>query len=92
MNEIDIFVTTAGNFKIIRLDHMQKMRNNAIVGNTGHLDKDIQMAELEEFPGIKVETSSRKWIVLFSHMVIGLLSSPLAAFSTLVVPLATRLS
>jgi adenosylhomocysteinase len=34
---------------------MQKMKNNAIVGNIGHFDNEIQMAELEGFPGIKVE-------------------------------------
>merc|ERR1711985_81949 len=55
VGEIDIFVTTTGNFNIITLDHMKKMKNNAIVGNIGHGDNEIQMAELEGFPGIKVE-------------------------------------
>merc|ERR1711886_18453 len=55
VGEMDIFVTTTGNFNIIRLEHMQKMKNNAIVGNIGHFDNEIQMAELEGFPDIKVE-------------------------------------
>merc|ERR1712006_13516 len=55
VNEIDIFVTTTGNFNIITLEHMKKTKNNAIVGNIGHFDNEIQMAELEGFPGIKVE-------------------------------------
>merc|ERR1712182_33552 len=55
VGEMDIFVTTTGNYNIIRLEHMQKMKNNAIVGNIGHFDNEIQMAELESFPGIKVE-------------------------------------
>jgi len=55
LHEIDIFVTTTGNFNIIRLEHMQKMKNNAIVGNIGHFDNEIDMAGLEGFPGIKVE-------------------------------------
>merc|ERR1712097_41127 len=55
VGEMDIFVTTTGNFNIIRLEHMQKMKNNAIIGNIGHFDNEIQMAELEGFPGIKVE-------------------------------------
>jgi len=55
INEIDIFVTTTGNFNIITLENMKKMKNNAIVGNIGHFDNEIQMAELEGFPGIKVE-------------------------------------
>jgi len=55
INEMDIFVTTTGNFNIITLEHMKKMKNNAIVGNIGHFDNEIQMAELEGFAGIKVE-------------------------------------
>merc|ERR1719271_1155561 len=51
----DIFITTTGNFKIITLENMKKMKNNAIVGNIGHFDNEIQMAELEGCPGIKVE-------------------------------------
>merc|ERR1711881_216878 len=55
VSEVDIFVTTTGNFNIITLEHMKKMKNNAIVGNIGHFDNEIQMAELEGCPGIKVE-------------------------------------
>merc|ERR1712134_4282 len=55
VSEMDIFVTTTGNFNIITLDHMKKMKNNAIVGNIGHFDNEIDMAGLEGFPDIKVE-------------------------------------
>merc|ERR1712056_141340 len=55
LSEVDIFVTTTGNFKIITLEHMKKMKNNAIVGNIGHFDNEIEMENLEGFPGIKVE-------------------------------------
>merc|ERR1712106_610577 len=55
VGEIDIFVTTTGNFKIITLESMKKMKNNAIVGNIGHFDNEIEMVELEGFPGIKVD-------------------------------------
>merc|ERR1712223_2126503 len=55
VGEVDIFTSTTGNFKIITLEHMKKMKNNAIVGNIGHFDNEIEMAELEAFPGIKVE-------------------------------------
>merc|ERR1711861_76687 len=55
LSEADIFVTTTGNFKIITLEHMKKMKNNAIVGNIGHFDNEIEMENLEKFPGIKVE-------------------------------------
>merc|ERR1712193_89758 len=55
VGEIDIFVTTTGNFNIITLDMMKKMKNNAIVGNIGHFDNEIDMAGLEGMSGIKVE-------------------------------------
>merc|ERR1711943_445 len=55
VGEIDIFVSTTGNFNIITLDHMKKMKNNAIVGNIGHFDNEIDMAGLEGMQGIKVE-------------------------------------
>jgi adenosylhomocysteinase len=55
VGEIDIFVTTKGNFDIITLKTMKKMKNNAIVGNIGHFDNEIDMAGLEGMPGIKVE-------------------------------------
>merc|ERR1712167_563295 len=51
----DIFITTTGNFKIITLEHMKKMKNNAIVGNIGHFDNEVEMDALEKFPGIKME-------------------------------------
>merc|ERR1711985_190953 len=55
VGEIDIFVTTTGNFNIITVEHMKKMKNNAIVGNIGHFDNEIDMAGLEATEGIKVE-------------------------------------
>merc|ERR1711982_231191 len=55
VGEIDILVTTTGNFKIITLESMKKMKNNAIVGNIRHFDNEIEMDKLESFPGIKVD-------------------------------------
>merc|ERR1719367_2663567 len=55
VGEIDIFTSATGNFNIITLNHMKKMKNNAIVGNIGHFDNEIDMAGLEGFSGIKVE-------------------------------------
>jgi len=55
VGEIDIFTSATGNFDIITLAHMKAMKNNAIVGNIGHFDNEIDMAGLEGFPGIKVE-------------------------------------
>merc|ERR1712032_87939 len=44
----DVFITTTGNKDIITCDHMSKMKNNAIVGNIGHFDNEIQMELLEK--------------------------------------------
>merc|ERR1719484_413500 len=55
VGEIDIFVTTTGNFDIITVDMMRKMKNNAIVGNIGHFDNEIDMAGLEGAEGMKIE-------------------------------------
>ncbi|HNV70845.1 MAG TPA: adenosylhomocysteinase [Candidatus Ozemobacteraceae bacterium] len=49
----DIWVTTTGNCEIITAEHMSKMKDQAIVCNIGHFDNEIQMAELEKWPGIK---------------------------------------
>ncbi|MEM1167411.1 MAG: adenosylhomocysteinase, partial [Planctomycetota bacterium] len=44
----DIFITTTGNKDIITVEHMKKMKHNAIVANIGHFDNEIQMYALEE--------------------------------------------
>lgn len=49
---IDIFVTCTGNKDIILVEHMAKMKDNAIVGNIGHFDNEIDMKGLTEYPGI----------------------------------------
>jgi adenosylhomocysteinase len=45
----DIFVTATGNKDVITVDHMRKMKNNAIVCNIGHFDSEIQVAGLKNF-------------------------------------------
>jgi len=55
VGEVDIFTSATGNFDIITVEHMKKMKNNAIVGNIGHFDNEIDMVGVETFPGIKVE-------------------------------------
>ncbi|MFC1596282.1 adenosylhomocysteinase [Candidatus Margulisiibacteriota bacterium] len=49
----DIYVTTTGNKDVIRIEHMAKMKDQAIICNIGHFDNEIQVAELEAYPGIK---------------------------------------
>ena len=49
----DIFITTTGNFGVFSADHMKRMKHQAIVGNIGHFDNEIDMAGLEAIPGVK---------------------------------------
>ncbi|MFZ2958337.1 MAG: adenosylhomocysteinase [Candidatus Ozemobacteraceae bacterium] len=53
LGSADIYVTTTGNSRIITAEHMSKMKDQAIVCNIGHFDNEIEMAELEKWPGIK---------------------------------------
>ena len=53
---MDIFVTATGNKDIITLDHMRKMKNNAIVCNIGHFDNEIQFFPLIKDKEIKRDT------------------------------------
>ena len=49
----DIYVTCTGNCDIITLDHMAKMKDQAIVCNIGHFDNEIQIDRLNTAPGVK---------------------------------------
>lgn len=49
----DIYVTTTGNCNIIRIEHMEKMKDQAIVCNIGHFDNEIQVHKLQTYPGIR---------------------------------------
>lgn len=51
----DIFVTATGNCDVIRGEHMEKMKNEAIVCNIGHFDSEIDMRYLEESPSCRKE-------------------------------------
>ncbi len=51
----DIFVTATGNRDVLRIEHMEKMKDCAIVCNIGHFDNEIQVEKLEQYPGIREE-------------------------------------
>ncbi|TWH00703.1 adenosylhomocysteinase [Nocardioides sp. J9] len=61
----DIFITTTGNYDIIKVEHFEKMKNQAIVGNIGHFDNEIDMAGLAKIPGIvkdEIKPQVHQWI------------------------------
>tara|TARA_Y100000310_G_scaffold345638_2_gene467583 strand:+ start:5929 stop:7341 length:1413 start_codon:yes stop_codon:yes gene_type:complete len=51
--EGNLYVTTTGNKDIITIEHMEKMKDQAIVCNIGHFDNEIQVEKLKKFPGIQ---------------------------------------
>ena len=53
VKEGNIFVTTTGCSDIIRIEHMEVMKNDAIICNIGHFDVEIQVETLNNYPGIK---------------------------------------
>ncbi len=56
IDQADIFITATGCFDVITVDHMSKMKHQAIVGNIGHFDNEIDMAGLTSLPGIQRKT------------------------------------
>jgi adenosylhomocysteinase len=53
IDQADVFITATGNFNILTVEHMARMKDKAIVGNIGHFDNEIDMAGLKKVPGIK---------------------------------------
>ena len=71
----DIFVTATGNRDIITADHMARMKHQAIVGNIGHFDNEIDMAGLAATPGIErvnIKPQVDKWVFPDGHAIIVL--------------------
>jgi adenosylhomocysteinase len=71
----DIFVSATGNFHIITAEHMSQMKHQAIVGNIGHFDNEIDMAGLTRLPGIKrttIKPQVDEWTFPDGHAVIVL--------------------
>jgi len=69
----DIFITTTGNFDIITADHMAQMKHQAIVGNIGHFDNEIDMAGLADVKGIKkvnIKPQYDEWVFPDGHSVL----------------------
>jgi len=51
----DIYVTATGDRDVITVEHMKRMRDQAIVCNIGHFDSEIQVGKLKGVPGIRIE-------------------------------------
>ena len=69
----DIFVTTTGNKDVITAAHMAAMKHQAIVGNIGHFDNEIDMAGLTATPGIKrinIKPQVDEWVFPDGHSIL----------------------
>ncbi len=73
VEQADIFVTTTGNCDIITIEHMERMKDQAIVCNIGHFDNEIQVDKLENYPGIRevnIKPQVDKFIFPDGHSII----------------------
>ncbi|CAK56223.1 unnamed protein product (macronuclear) [Paramecium tetraurelia] len=75
IKDIDIFITATGNKDIITAQHMSQMKHNAIVGNIGHFDNEIDIKGLKQWEGIKrvqIKPQCDQWIFPDGHGIIML--------------------
>ena len=73
VGEGDIFVTATGNKDIITAEHMARMKHQAIVGNIGHFDNEIDIAGLAQVPGINkinIKPQVDEWVFPDGHAII----------------------
>ena len=71
----DVFITATGNMNVITAAHMASMKHNAIVGNIGHFDTEIDMAGLAKLEGIKrieIKPQVDEWVFADGHSIIVL--------------------
>ncbi len=71
----DIFISATGNYHIITAEHMSQMKHQAIVGNIGHFDNEIDMAGLTRLPGVRrtnIKPQVDEWTFADGHAVIVL--------------------
>jgi adenosylhomocysteinase len=71
----DIFITATGNMGIVTAEHMRRMKHQAIVGNIGHFDNEIDMAGLAGVPGIariNIKPQVDEWVFPDGHAIIVL--------------------
>ena len=75
VDSADLFVTATGNTNIITVEHMGRMKHDAIVGNIGHFDDEIDMAGLAALPGVKrvnIKPQVDEWVFPDGHSIIVL--------------------
>ncbi len=75
LNRADIVITTTGNKDVVMAEHMAQMKHQAILGNVGHFDNELDMAGLARYPGIRrinIKPQVDEWVFPDGHSIIVL--------------------
>jgi adenosylhomocysteinase len=75
LGQADIIITTTGNKNVVTAGHMAKMKHQAILGNIGHFDNELDMAGLQRYPGIhriNIKPQVDEWVFPDGHSIIVL--------------------
>jgi adenosylhomocysteinase len=75
LERADIVITTTGNKDIVTVEHMARMKHQAILGNIGHFDNELDMAGLAHYPGVRrinIKPQVDEWVFPDGHSIIVL--------------------
>jgi adenosylhomocysteinase len=75
LGEADIVITTTGNKNVVTADHMSRMKHQAILGNIGHFDNELDMAGLARYPGVRrlnIKPQVDEWTFPDGHSILVL--------------------
>jgi adenosylhomocysteinase len=75
LGDADIIITTTGNKNVVTVDHMARMKHQAILGNIGHFDNELDMAGLAKYPGIhriNIKPQVDEWVFPDGHSILVL--------------------
>jgi adenosylhomocysteinase len=75
IGKADLLITTTGNKDVVTVEHMAKMKHQAILGNIGHFDNELDMAGLARYPGIRrinIKPQVDEWVFPDGHSIIVL--------------------
>jgi adenosylhomocysteinase len=75
LDRADIVITTTGNKDVVLVEHMARMKHQAILGNVGHFDNELDMAGLARYPGVKrinIKPQVDEWVFPDGHSIIVL--------------------
>ena len=75
LGRADIVITTTGNKDVVTVEHMARMKHQAILGNIGHFDNELDMAGLARYPGVRrinIKPQVDEWVFPDGHSIIVL--------------------